>query len=362
MATANGRESGSLSGRLFREPQGFDFFQAVRVLERLARADPRSPSFPVGHDQPPEQEAVRFRSQPSLNFPPSAIVQVRPLAPDGDSQAKSPTPAEMEVTFIGMTGPSGVLPYHYTALLLRRIRDKDFSLRDFLDLFQHRAIAFFYRAWVKYRLPFAYERSKLDAASLEDLITWGLYCLAGMGTAGLRGRLEVDDEALLYYCGHFAHFPRSAVVLESILTDYFSLPIRVFQCQGQWLQLSAGDRVVMPCPAHPKGLNNQLGVNLVVGDRVWDLPSKFRLQVGPLTYDQFQRLLPSGDMLRPLCQLTRTYVGPEFDFDVQLVLRAEDVPGSYADGKQSCLGWNTWMRTQEFTHPATDAVFTLEQI
>jgi len=268
----------------------------------------------------------------------------------------------MVVSFMGVTGPTGVLPYHYTALLLRRIREKDFALRDFVDLFHHRAIALFYRAWVKYRLPFAYERAKLDPDTTEDLITWALYCLAGMGTGGLRGRLEVDDEVFLYYVGHFAHFPRSALVLEGLLADYFSLPIRVLQHQGQWLQLSPGDRSVMPCPAHPKGLNNQLGVSLLAGERVWDIQSKFRLQVGPLTYVQFQRFMPNGDALRPLCQLTRTYVGPEFDFDVQLVLRAEEVPASQLGGNRSCLGWNTWIRTRVFTHPATDAVFCLDQI
>ena len=170
MATAHGRESVGLSDRLFREPFVFDFFQAVRVLERLAieRADenavsPRSQAgawerggmgyFPVGEDQPPEQEAVRFRAQPSLSFPTSTIVRVVTgdtlLASHGQSlkpgSKVSPvtTPfAEMTVTFMGVTGPIGVLPYHYTALLLRRLRDKDFALRDFLDLFHHREISF----------------------------------------------------------------------------------------------------------------------------------------------------------------------------------------------------------------------------
>jgi type VI secretion system protein ImpH len=355
-----------VSERLFRDPYAFDFFQAVRLLERLAReqsqADSRGPGYPVGHDYPPEQEAVRFRSQPSLSFPPSAIVQVRPLDREEGSEAKAPAAAEMMVSFMGVTGPSGVLPYHYTALLLRRIREKDYALRDFLDLFHHRAISLFYRAWVKYRLPFAYERSQLDPDTNEDLITWGLYCLAGMGTGGLRGRLGVDDEVFLYYGGHFAHYPRSAVVLEGLLADYFCLPLRVLQYQGQWLQLAPDDRSVMPCPAHPKGLNTRLGVDLVAGERVWDIQSRFRLQIGPLTYVQFRSFMPNGDALRPLCQLTRIFVGPEFDFDVQLVLRAEEVPGSQIGGTPSCLGWNTWIRTREFTHPAMDAVFSLDKI
>ena len=333
MATARGRETGGLGDRLFSEPFAFDFFQAVRVLERLAaeRAGkgPRSLGLPVGLDHAPEKEVVRFRSQPSLSFPPSPILHLR-IQEDGEDTPKALPLAEMMVTFMGMTGPSGVLPYHYTALLLRRIRDKDFSMRDFLDMFHHREISLFYRSFVKYRMPIAYERSKLDPARKEDLVTWALHCLTGMGTDGLRGRLQVADEAFLYYSGHFAHFPRSAVVLECILGDYFQLPIKVIQLQGQWLHLPPSEQAVMPGPANPRGLNNQLGVSVVVGERVWDIQSKFRLQVGPLSYADFKRFQPNGDALKPLCQLTRCYVGPEFEFDVQLLLRAEEVPARWS--------------------------------
>jgi type VI secretion system protein ImpH len=358
-----------LSEWLFREPYRFDFFQAVRVLESLAqeraRADPRRGGAPVGHDQPPEQEAVRFRSVPSLCFPVSAIVQLRALAPDAGAPAKPLPLAEMAVAFLGVTGLQGALPYHYTELLIERLREKDFSLRDFLDLFHHRIIALFYRAWVKYRLPIAYERSRLDPAAREDLITWGLYCLAGLGTGGLRGRLEVDDEAFLFYCGHFAHYPRSALVLETILGDYFALPVQVMQLQGQWLQLAPSDRTAMPSAVHPKGLNNRLGVDTVAGERIWDVQSKFRIRIGPLTYSQFRRFMPGGDSLRPLCQLLRTYVGPEWDFDVQLVLQAEEVPwcqlASHA-ADPPCLGWNSWARAREFTHVVDDPVFCLDEV
>jgi type VI secretion system protein ImpH len=365
MAGTSGRKNPDLTDELFRQPFNFDFFQAVRILERLALVvaseEPGSPSFPVGEDHPPEREAVRFRSHQSLSFPSSPIAQVRSLAPYEDAHGRPLPFAEMEVSFIGLTGPSGVLPHHYTALILRRIRDKDFSLRNFLDLFHHRMISFFYRAWGKYRLPFAYERSKFVPAS-KDFVTWVLYCLIGMGTGGLQGRLKVDDEALLYYSGHFAHFPRSAVSLESILTDYFALPVRVLQLQGQWLHLGLGEQSSIASPAHPQGLNNELGVSLVAGGRVWDLQSKFRLEVGPLTYPEFLRFLPRGELLLALCQMTRTYVGPDIDFDVQLVLKAEEVPATQLGPETTSLGWNCWLRTREFTSPARDAVFYLDQI
>ena len=116
---------------------------------------------------------------------------------------------EMEVNFLGLVGPSGVLPQHYNELVIQRLRQyKDSALRDFLDLFHHRTISLFYRAWEKYRFPVVYERTARSGRPMtrerEHLdFTWYLHCLVGQGTPGLRGRLDVDDEAFLYYSGHF---------------------------------------------------------------------------------------------------------------------------------------------------------------
>jgi type VI secretion system protein ImpH len=369
MAPESRRESLDVSAALFDQPERFEFFQAVRLLERIVRerlADgEHHPSGAVGHDVPPERELVRFRALPALSFPTSSVVQVRQPPAGSDGGGESP-PTEMVVAFLGLTGPCGVLPQHYTALLLQRLRDKDFTLRDFLDLFHHRIVSLFYRAWEKYRLPFAHERFRLDPGEREvDLATWALYCLVGLGTAGLRGRLEVPDEAFLFYAGHFAHQPRSAVALECLLADYFAMPLRVEQLQGQWLPLDSEDQARMPGPGFPQGRNNRLGVDLVIGERVWDVQSKFRLRVGPLTFAQFRRLMPNGDGLRPLCQLTRTYVGLEFDFDVQVVLLPAEVPWcQLATGASegAYLGWNTWARSEAFHREVEDAVFALDSI
>src|SRR5262249_29678817 len=164
-----------------------------------------------------------------------------------------------------------------------------------------------------------------------DPATGGLYALVGLGTAGLRDRLEIDDEAFLFYSGHFAHYPRSALALECLLQDYFEVPVEVHQLKGQWLVLDPEDRSLLPSTSQPGNLNNQLGVSMVAGERCWDMQSKFRLRVGPLTYAQFRRLMPNGDGLRPLAQMARTYVGPELDFDVQPVLKAAEVPQCRAD-------------------------------
>ncbi|MCI0459864.1 MAG: type VI secretion system baseplate subunit TssG [Gemmataceae bacterium] len=363
MASANGREGAGLSERLLREPHGFDFFQAVRVLERLARscaeADARRPCAPVGQDEP-QRELVRFRSLPSLSYPPAPVSRVEWPDADGKGEGQTLPPAEMVVGFLGLTGPQGVLPQHYSALLLRRVRNKDFSLRDFLDLFNHRTVSLFYRAWEKYRLPFTYERARLTRGGEEDLATGSLYCLVGLGTRGLRGRLALNDETFLFYAGHFAHYPRSAAALEGILEDYFELPVCVQQAQGQWLVLDKDDQSQLPGRGQLGGLHCQMGVDVIVGERIWDVQSKFRVRVGPLSYDQFRRFMPDNDGLRALTQLVRSYVGPEFDFDVQLILQRDEVPPFQVGGETPDalrLGWNTWAGGQGRAPEVDDVVF-----
>ncbi len=360
MAAENGRENPALSERLLREPYRFDFFQAVRLLERLGRE--RVPGAPVGQDRAPDQEVVRFRAHVSQSFPASSISQIK--APPPRPATAVPPPLEMNVSFLGLIGAQGVLPQHYTTLLLRRLREKDFALRDFLDLFHHRLVSLFYRAWQKYRLPFSYERAREEAGEAEDLCTQSLYCLVGLGTGGLRGRLRVTDETFLYYGGFFAHFPRCALSLERMLADYFEVPLRVEQAQGQWLVLGEEDRSFLPRPDRSQGCNCELGQSLIAGERVWDVQHKFRLRVGPLSYEQFCRYLPGGAGLRALGQLTRAYVGPDLDFDVLLLLHGAEAPwcrlGS-DDAGGARLGWNTWVRNEAFVKDVSDAVFFVDE-
>lgn len=371
MAPASRRNPAALIERLANEPYRFEFFQAVRILHCEAGAalrEHRAAARPVGEDFAPQHEVARFRVQPSLGFPASQIQRLAPPAstdpPSGNELRRPAAGWEMVINFMGLTGPAGVLPRHYTALLIRRIRRRDFALRDFLDLFHHRALSLFYRAWEKYRFPIGYERLQMLGDGGEDLFTRCLFALVGFRTEGLRERLAFDDEVFLYYGGHFAARTRSAIRLEAILADFFQMPVRILQLTGQWLHFDPSDQSALPCPRWPEGLNCQLGTSALVGERLWDVESRFCVRMGPCTYAQFQMLMPSGRQLLPLCQMIRTFVGAEFDFDVQPVLAAEEVPwcrlGEEADADPARLGWNTWIRSHPFDHDVSDAVFSLE--
>ncbi len=337
MAAQNGRTNTPLSKKLFDEPYRFDFFQAVRLLERINRD-----RLPVGRkDGDPHREVVRFRTRASLAFPPSQLYE---LNRNGAEHAGNPP--ELTVAFMGLTGPLGVLPQPYTEMILERQREKDTTMWEFLDLFNHRLISLFYRAWEKYRFHIAYERDG------GDRLTECLFALIGLGTKGLRGRMGLQDQALLFYSGLIAQRPHSASTIQRILTDYFGVPSRVDQCVGQWLKLEDENLSRLSGKSADGSANNALGVSTVVGSRVWDAQSKFRVQLGPLSYAQFVKFLPTGDAHKSVTELARLLAGPEFDFDLQLVIKSKEVLGSVLTTRakrKPMLGWTTWLTTKPMT-------------
>jgi len=343
VAAQSRRTDPPLEEQLFEEPYRFDFFQAVRVLERVL-----PDREPVGRHTKALVEIVRFRAHNALTFPASSIYD---LVRGDDGR-----PPQMTVAFMGLTGPSGILPRHYTELVLERARRKDRALADFLDVFNHRIISFFYRAWQKYRVPIAHEQAAHRATG-EDPFTRSLFDHFGLGSSGLRGRLQVEDETLLFYSGLLAQHPHSAAALEGMLADYLASPVRVMPFQGEWLPLSEENRSRLGAGGHEA--NNVLGRTAVLGKRFWDQQARFRLRIGPLGLGLFCDLLPSGRQFRVLAQLTRFFVGQELDFDVQLVLRRDEVPRcrlGETGPRAPRLGWSTWLKTKPFADDADDAV------
>jgi len=340
MATTVGRTDSPVAQRLFAEPYRFEFFQAVRLLEQI---HPEGKL--IGRDSEPRQEVARFRTRASLTFPPSEIFQIK-----RDSAREDDTRPEVMVAFMGLTGPLGLLPAHFTELVAERARYGDTAVWEFFDIFNHRMISLFYRAWEKHRLSAAYE-----GRGYEE-ITEYLFDTIGMGTKGLRGRLSVPDQALLFYGGLVAQRPHSAGNIEAILSDYFGVPAKVEQFRGQWLDLEE-ENLSRLCVA-----NNRLGVDTIAGRRFWDDQAKFRATFGPLTFDQFRAFLPNGSAFKPANELARFLAGLEFDFDLNLVLKAEHLPDCQLTtraGTRPVLGWTTWLKTRPFTKDDSQVVLAL---
>jgi type VI secretion system protein ImpH len=328
-----------LEAELAADPRSFSFFQAVRLLERLHRERAG-----VGGYGDPAQEVARFKVAPFISFPASEIE---------DLELRSGEPAEMTVNFMGLTGPLGVLPYSYTLLVADRAAARDRALKDFLDIFHHRIISLFYRAWHRNRFAVSYERAG------RDRVTEHLLDLIGLGVSSHQDRLTVGDEALLFYAGLLAPERRSAVGLEQLLAEYFQVPIEVEQFVGGWYPLSTETQCSV---GDETSASSQLGLGAVAGDEIWDQQARVRIRIGPLAREQYDQFLPTGSGYEPLRDLTRFYCDDRFDFEVQLVMAGDEVPGFVVGADEEAalpLGWCTWIRTAPFERDGDEAILRL---
>ena len=209
----------SALARLLADPRRFTFDAAVRVLGFARReADPA--------------EAAHFASLAGAAYPGSEVTAV------GDPGQKRPP--RVSVGLIGLTGPSGVLPRHYSDAVLAAQRNRSRSLGDFLDLLAHRMIAGFAAAGAKYRPQRAADTSLLakgEAAADGGPVGGALLALTGYGMAGFAERLPTGTAPLQHYAGFFSARPRSAERLEAMASDWLERPVIVRQFAGAWLAL-----------------------------------------------------------------------------------------------------------------------------
>ncbi|HDN27473.1 MAG TPA: type VI secretion system baseplate subunit TssG [Thioploca sp.] len=316
MASTQRTKNPTVAEQLFTEGDRFDFYQAVRVLEQSA--NPQTTAM-VGEDVYPEKEPVRFRANVRLAYPANDIEAIIPPFKGKTKKKEKDTQPTLWANFMGIAGVHGPLPAPYTELLMARVSNKDYTLRDFLDIFNHRAISLLYRARKHQRIGL-----EIRAPSESQFANY-LYALMGLGTAGLQNRMHLDDRALLLYAGLFVHQPRSLSALECLLTDFFKVNVTAEPWQGQWLDLPEDEYTYIGIR---KGQNQVLGQTATLGTRVWDLQSQFALHVGPVNLKQYADLLPIGLGFIWLCELTRLFIGPEFEFGISLTLKADEMPGT----------------------------------
>lgn len=344
MSSPSRRKNSSVAGRLGEEPFEFQFLQAVRLLERSAYFNKSTDSKglkPVAGFLPPTSEILRFRSQSSLNFPASEIVSIK--------KHQQTEQWEMVVAMMGLTGSMGVLPYHYTELILQRLKLKDRSLSHFFDLFNHRTLSLFYQASVKYRLGVEYERKQMypPIISERDTHTQVLLSLIGLGTRHLDKRQYTQDESLIYYAGLLTQQVRSSSGLAGMLQHHFGIPVQINEFVGQWQELIDDVRTTLPS-RQQAGRNNCLGRSAMLGRHGWFAQGKFRIILGPLNREQLNRFAPGTSTLKALNEMVQFYTGMEHDYDFVIRVKRADIPSKIKMDKRrpSIIGWNTWLSSK----------------
>lgn len=313
------------------EPYKFGFFQAVRRLECLHQDKPR-----MGESPRPEGEPARLSQEPSLAFAPSTLSAFEPAEGTGH--------ARLVQRFFGLFGPNGPLPLHLTEYARERSRNSgDPTLVRFLDVFHHRMLAMFYRAWATAQPTVQFDRPESDRFASY------VGALLGLGMKELRDRDAFPDREKLFFAGHLACQTRHPEGLLAIIRGFFHAPVRIDEFVGRWIEIPVPVRSQLGM----RSGGSALGVNVTVGSHVWDCQQTFRIVLGPMGYTDYLRFLPKGDRLAQLVAIVRNYVGDELAWEVNLVLKKEETP-RMALGRQGHIGWTAWVASRRPEKDADD--------
>ncbi|MGQ3214223.1 type VI secretion system baseplate subunit TssG [Shinella sp.] len=340
----NSRKGGqALVARVFDAPQAFDLFQMVRILEALGAEEGRDiahkPVDPVGQGVDPERASLRIRSSVPLGFASAEVLSVR--------RPRSGGPVEMTQTLVGLTGPSGVLPHALSELVQMSVRERNFALREFFDVFNNRLSGLLYNAWAKYRPVI--ERERAAQVATPATIDHALKSLVGFGLPAMANRTKAGDHTFVFFGGLLARQGRSATAIERALSGALGHALRVEQFSGEWYPIAPSDRTQLPDRLRPQGSFARLGDDAVIGTRTFDIQSAVTICVEALAYSAFRSLLPDGSRSRLLTDLAATALGPDKMFNIRLELKPGHVPALQLGGDRAALtssrlGWNTWLQ------------------
>ncbi len=339
MAGENRTTPFNIEESLIKEPYKYGFFQLLRILECVYNNKPR-----LGNSSRPVEDAVRLAQEPSLEFESSTLSKYVP--------AKDGLPPRLFERFFGLFGTNGPLPLHLTEYIHERIYyHRDYTLARFADIFHHRMISLFYRAWADTEPVVSFDRPE------SDRFAGYVGALSGMGQEGLQERDAMPDLAKYHFTGYLSCRTKHAEGLRAMLADYFRLPVAIEQFIGEWLPIQSSDLTRLG--ESPR--TGQLGISAVVGSRVWACQHKFRIRFGPLSFSEYESLLPDGQRIDQLIALVRNYIGDELVYDANLILKKSEVPGTYLNGT-SRLGWTSWMGERKTTLDADDLRLNLCRI
>lgn len=332
MADETRTAASDLEASLQKEPYRYGFFQVMRLLECAHKDKSR-----FGQAQRPSQEPpIRLGQEISLAFEASILSSF--------TRRKSGLMPLLKQRFLGLFGTNGPLPTHLTEYVHERIHHhSDRTLAGFADMFHHRMICLFYRAWANTEPTVSFDRPEADRFSTY------VGSLSGLGSDALRERDAMPDLAKFYYTGFLSGQSKHAEGLRAVLADYFRLTVSIEQFVGEWLDIQESDLTRLG--ETPR--TGELGCSAILGSRVWSCQHKFRIRFGPLNLSEYLSLLPDGCRIEQLVAIIRNYIGDELSWDVNLVLKKDQVPRAQL-GEVTQLGWTSWLGERSSDNDADD--------
>ncbi|SAK88406.1 type VI secretion protein [Caballeronia calidae] len=320
--------------RLEAEPWRYGFLPLMRRIGANASLDP------IGTARRPGAEPFRLGQQPSLTFAPREIASVGAL--DGRLQVR--------LFGLGMLGPNGPLPLHVTEIARERQESRrDRTLVDFLDVFHHRYLTLLYRAWSSAQAAAGLDRSD------DEQFSFYVASITGQDPSEIRSR-ALPAHAQLAAAANLVREVRDPDGLRMTLERYFGVPVSIEEYVFHWIEVAPEEHTHLG-RADPAAT---MGVGALLGEQVPDRQYRFRIVIGPIELDRYLRFTPRGEDLPMLVDWVRSFVGYEFEWELELRILSESAPAAKIGGPQQ-LGWSGWLGCSSDGQPVTGMRFDPER-
>lgn len=314
-------------------PWKYSFLHLCRWIEARTAPSPR-----IGEDAHPFNESVRLGQTPSTAFAAREIADIQ----------QRHGRLRIRLFGLGLYGPNGPLPLHLTEEAHERtIQKNDTTLTDFLDMFHHRWLALFYRAWAM-----GQPAAGLDRPDSERFSRY-IASLIGHDPSD-DARAPIPSHARLAAVSHLVSRSRYPAGLAATFSHFWNLRFRVEEYPFHWLELDKEELFRLGTRSC------RLGQGAVLGTHIPDRQSLFILHLGPLHLKEYERFLPTGADLPVLRAWVREFVGVEMDWMLSLSLLAPEVPRACLDGSGQ-LGRSTWLARKPSEAPVQGKLFSPEK-
>lgn len=299
------RESLSAPARLIAQlGDRLPYTHFYRFCQLLEQSQPDRPV--IGSHWQVRQEPVRFRPHPGMGFPASEIKEL-------ESPERPHLPPTVRVTFMGLYGVESPLPTHYIDDITQR-REGYEATADFLDIFNHRLIAQYYRIWRKYSYPATFEAGGKDRTSQY------LLGLAGLGIEGCAANIGTPVSRFLALLPVMLLPGRTAEGLTSLVSLLApDTRAQVWHHDRRRIALKKPLAMSVRQPVSLKG-------RPVMGAYGIDVNSQVLMRLTSTNPAEIRGWLPGGDLHTDLMALLHVYLGARLDVRLQLCVDRTQLP------------------------------------
>ena len=338
-----------------------DFFAFLRTLEALAKDKPR-----IGYSFSLRDDLVEFKQPAHLEFASSTVTSIKPLPERKNGGAL----AVLETYFFGLSGPNGALPYAMTDYIVSRknglthpdrlvegrrdttLNRRDTSLFDFLNIFNHRFLSYYYRSWASSRKTVDYDRPE------EAKFAGFLGAFSGVKSEASSARTQLHN----YFSGYFSNQSRHPEGLAKMLSDYLGCAVSIEENVGHWIVSDASEQFSLGQLGSTSAPT--LGEGIVLGSKIWDRQLRFDINIGPVSFERFEQFAPTGvesdsELVKQIKYIVSKYTDRIYFCVANIFLDRGCVPSSCLGENQIRLGMNSWLKNEEHVDHAKDLSITI---